>query len=142
LNDKLVDCFRVDDMREACRAEVSAVGADGYVPQIDVGFHSCEADVTEPLPTRSTHYGTSRKYLNSPLLFDHVQEVTVIHYPFKYRPKRESVVPAERRGKPKNRDSFPNRMRVCMVFRTLNFRMKERQYAAVSEQGKKVSIST
>lgn len=129
-------------MREAGRAEVSAVGADGYVPQVDVGFHCCEADVTEPLSIRLTHYGTSREYLNSPLFFDHVQEITVVHYPFKYRPKRESVMPAKRRGKPKNWNRFLNRMRVCMVFRTLNFRMKERQYAAVSEQGQKVSIST
>ena len=121
-------------MREAGRVEVSAAGIDDYAPQVDVGFHRCEADVTEPLSTRSTHYGRLREYINSPLLFDHIQEVTVVHYPFKYRAKREPVMPAERRGKPKNRNSFPNRERVGMVLWTLNFRMKERQYAAVSER--------
>lgn len=48
MNDKLVERFRIDDMREACRAEVSAVAADGYALQVDVGFHRCEADVAEP----------------------------------------------------------------------------------------------
>jgi hypothetical protein len=48
LNDELVERFRVDDMREASRAKVSAVGADGDVLQVDVGFHRRETDVAEP----------------------------------------------------------------------------------------------
>jgi hypothetical protein len=48
LNDELVERFRVDDMRKTRRAEVSAVGADGYVLQVDVRFHRCETDITEP----------------------------------------------------------------------------------------------
>ena len=113
-------------MRKASRAEVAAVGVDGYVSQVDVGFHRCEANVTEPLSTRSTHYGRLREYINSPLLFDHVQEVTVVHYPFKYRAKCEPVMPAECRGKPKNRNGFLNRKGLGIVLWTLNFRMKER----------------
>lgn len=57
LNDKLVDCFRVDDVRKAGCAEVAAVGVDGYVSQIDVGFHRCETNVTEPSSSRSTTMG-------------------------------------------------------------------------------------
>jgi hypothetical protein len=53
LNDKLVECFRVDDVCKTSRAEVSAVGVDGYASEVDVGFHRCEANVTEPLSTRS-----------------------------------------------------------------------------------------
>jgi hypothetical protein len=49
-------------------------------------------------------------------------------------------MPAERRGKPKNRNGFLNRKGLGIVLWTLNFRMKERQYAAVSER--KVSIAT
>ena len=61
LDDQLVDCFRVDDVRKASRAKVSAVGVDGYVPQVDVGFHRCEANVTEPLlTTQSTTVDTVR----------------------------------------------------------------------------------
>jgi hypothetical protein len=48
LNDELVERFRVDDMRKTRRAEVSAVGADDYVLQVDVRFHRCETDITEP----------------------------------------------------------------------------------------------
>lgn len=60
LNDQLIECFRVDDVRKASRAKVSAVGVDGYVPQVDVGFHRREANVTEPLLTRSTTVDTVR----------------------------------------------------------------------------------
>lgn len=35
-------------MREACGAEISAVGVDGYALQVDVGLHRCEADIAEP----------------------------------------------------------------------------------------------
>jgi len=35
-------------MRKTRRAEVSAVGADSYVLQVDVRFHRCETDITEP----------------------------------------------------------------------------------------------
>ena len=48
MNDELVERFRVDDMRKTRRAEVSAVRADGYVLQVDIRFHRCEADITEP----------------------------------------------------------------------------------------------
>jgi hypothetical protein len=48
-------------------------------------------------------------------------------------------MPAERRGKPKNRNGFLNRKGLGIVLWTLNFRMKEREYAAVSER--KVSIT-
>ncbi len=47
-------------------------------------------------------------------------------------------MPAERCGKPKNWNSFLNRMRVGIILWTMNFRMKEGEYAAVSER--KVSI--
>ena len=49
MNDELVERFSVDDVRKASRAEVSVVGADSYILQVDVGFHRCEADVTEPM---------------------------------------------------------------------------------------------
>jgi hypothetical protein len=60
-----------------------------------------------------------------PLLFDHVQEVTVVHYPLEYRAKREPIVPAERRGKPKDRNSVLSRLRLSIVLRTLNVGVKE-----------------
>jgi hypothetical protein len=40
-------------MCKTSRTEVSAVGVDGYASQVDVGFHRCEANITEPLSTRS-----------------------------------------------------------------------------------------
>lgn len=55
-NDKLVECFRIDDVCETSCAEVSAAGVDGYASQVDVGFHRCEANITEPLSARSNHY--------------------------------------------------------------------------------------
>jgi hypothetical protein len=66
----------------------------------------------------------------------------VVHYPFKYRAKREPVMPAERCGKPKYWNSFLSRNSVGIVLWTLNFRMKEGQYAAVSERKGKLSITT
>jgi hypothetical protein len=45
-------------------------------------------------------------------------------------------MPAERCRKPKNWDSLLSRKRVDIVLWTLNFRMEERQYAAVSERTK------
>jgi hypothetical protein len=45
-------------------------------------------------------------------------------------------MPTERCRKPENRNSLLNRKRVDMVLWTLNIRMKERQYAAVSEREK------
>lgn len=53
LNNKLVERFRIDDVCKTSRAEVPAVGVDGYASQVDVGLHRCEANITEPLSTRS-----------------------------------------------------------------------------------------
>lgn len=57
----------------------------------------------------------------------------MIHYPFKYRAKRKPVVPAERCGKPKNWNSILSGTSVGIVLRTLDLRVKEGQYTAVSE---------
>jgi hypothetical protein len=53
LNDELIECFCIDDVCKTSRAEVSALGVDNYASQVDVGFHRCEANITEPLSTRS-----------------------------------------------------------------------------------------
>jgi hypothetical protein len=67
----------------------------------------------------------SDKVLGLPLLFDHVQEVTMIDYPFEYRAKCEPVMPAECCRKSKNRNSVLGRSTVGIALWTLDFWVKE-----------------
>jgi len=57
----------------------------------------------------------------------------MVHYPFKHRAKRETVMPAERCGKPEDWDGMLNGTGVGRILWTLNFRVEERQYAAISK---------
>ena len=75
--------------------------------------------------SESSLYGHRDKVLGLPLLFDHVQEVTMIDYPFEYRAKREPVMPAECCGKSKNRNSVLGRSTVGIVLWTLDLWVKE-----------------
>jgi hypothetical protein len=70
---------------------------------------------------------------HSPLLFDHVEEVSVIYNPFEYRTECKSIMPAESCRKPKDWNSGPNRWSIRPAFRGWNCWMKEGQNAAISE---------
>jgi hypothetical protein len=72
--------------------------------------------------------------LDLPLLFNHVQEVTVVHYPFEYRAKCEPVMPAECCRESKNWDGVLRWTMMGVNLWALDFRVKEGQYATVSEQ--------
>ena len=57
----------------------------------------------------------------------------MVHYPFEYRAKCEPVMPAECCGESKNWDSVLSRTAVGIDLLTLDFRVKEGQYATISE---------
>lgn len=111
LDDQPVHRLGINHLGKTRRIEVARARVHSDLFQIDIRFHSREADVTQPERVQSELAVRMTGIVHIPLLLDHLQKVSVVDNSFKHGPKREAIMSAERRRKANDWDSMRDERR-------------------------------